>query len=101
MKINLTFPTPFEENNCYFLARYERESSLVQLINLKSYSVLIDSEQGLFNVSAYLGCIQRRHANVSIIFTFLSDNGISTDQFTGYTFSKENYKIYFISIFIF
>ncbi len=83
MKINLTFPTSFEENNCYFLARYEGESSLVQLINLKSYSVLIDSEQAKFNISAYLGCIQRKNANVSIIFTFLSDNGISTEQFIG------------------
>jgi hypothetical protein len=83
MKINFTFSIPFEENNCYFLARYEGESSVVQLINLKSLSVLIDSEQGRFNVSAYLGCIQRRQANVSIIFTFLSDNGISTEQFIG------------------
>ena len=83
LKMNSTFSTSSKEGNCYFLAHRLEESSIVQIINLKSFSVLIDTERGRFNVSAYLGCVERKFANVSIICTFLSDNGLSTQQFIG------------------
>ncbi len=83
IKINSTLSIPFDENNCYFVARSLGESSLIQIINVQSFSVLIDTDRGRFNISAYMGCLHGRHANLSIILSFLSDNGIPSEQYIG------------------
>jgi hypothetical protein len=83
---NLSMHVPFDNSSCYFLAQSSGESSLLQVISLQSFSVLIDSDQAGYNLQAYLGCVERKYGNVSILLTFLADSGISIDQFEGYSF---------------
>jgi hypothetical protein len=82
-KSNFTMPAPADNGNCYFLAHSRNRSSLVQLINVHSFSVLIDSGQGGYNLSAYIGCLGMGSKNVSVQLGFLKDNNLLTDQHKG------------------
>jgi hypothetical protein len=80
VRTNSSMSTPLDRSNCYFLARTNGQSSLVQLIDLESFSVLIDNNQAMYNLSAYFYCQGYQYINVSIISTFLTYNGISNEQ---------------------
>jgi hypothetical protein len=89
VRTNSSMPTAFDKSNCYFLARSNGQSSLVQLIDLESFSVLIDNDQAMYNISAYFYCQGYQYINVSIISTFLSYNGISNEPDSSHLFKTK------------
>ncbi|CAF3281293.1 unnamed protein product [Rotaria socialis] len=60
--------------NCSFFARSSGEQYLTQYTLLILFSVLIDSGQGAYNISAYAGCFGQGSNQITIIINFFKDN---------------------------
>ncbi|CAF1310720.1 unnamed protein product [Adineta ricciae] len=69
--------------NCYFLADSLNASSLSQLIDVHSFSVLIHSEQARYNMSAYLTCSQDKSSEAWIKLVSLKNNYLWIDSHKG------------------
>ena len=77
---------PFDIGNCSFLARQPGYSTLTQYIKLDSFSVLVNSGQAGYNISAYTGCYNGTSNNVTIYVTFRKDNFSILDRHQGEVF---------------
>ena len=67
--------------DCYFIADSPDRSYIFQLINIKSFSVLIDSGHAACNVSVYISCTESGSNAAVIIISYYQVNNIFIKSF--------------------